>query len=161
MKTAFLSALAIVLFATANAQESSNVPQLVTLNLSNKIDISVVSGSATGTNFTFASTTDYADGLTNSNASQFQVRSNKEFTVTVKAATANFNTASATPMPSTVLGVKLSSGSTFQELSTTAATLTSGLRGIKTFTVDYQAKPGFSYDAGTYELSVVYTATQQ
>jgi hypothetical protein len=64
-------------------------------------------------------------------------------------------------MPSSVLGVRLNGGSSYGALSTTSQALTSGARGVSSFSVDYNANPGFSYDAGTYTLSVVYTATQQ
>lgn len=163
MKTILLSALSLLLIATAsNAQTTTaSASQTVTLNLQNQIDISVVSGSATGTSFTFSTPGDYASGLTNLNASQFEVRSNKAWAVTVASSTANFSSASATAMPASKLGVRLANGTSYNQLSTTAANLTTGARGSNTFTVDYNANPGFNYDAGTYTLSVVYTATQQ
>lgn len=161
MKNAFLSVLAIVLFVSANAQTSQT--QTVTLNLQNQIDISLVPGSDNGTEFTFASTNDYASGLTNTDASQFRVRSNRPWKVTVAAATANFTGGSNdTPMPSSKLGVRLKGATGFTSLATTAVDLTNGQKGPNNvFTVDYNANPGFDYDAGTYTLNVVYTATQQ
>ena len=156
--------LATILFAgftAANAQSTSSASQTVSLTLQNAIDISITS--ATGTNFTFDDVSKYQSGLTNSSASSFQVKSNRPWAVTVKAAAASFSgpAAPATQMPSTVLGVKLNGGSAFGSLTTTAAALTSGTRGSSTFSIDYNANPGYSYDAGTYNLSVVYTATQQ
>ena len=145
----------------ATAQSTSSTSQTVNLNLQNAINISV--SSATGTNFLFDDVNKYQSGLTNTNASTLQVKSNRPWAVTVKAAAATFTgpAAPATQMPSTVLGVRLNSGSTFSNLSTTAAALTSGSRGSSQFSIDYNTNPGFSYDAGTYSLSVVYTATQQ
>jgi hypothetical protein len=64
-------------------------------------------------------------------------------------------------MPASVLGVRLTGPTAFVPLGTTAAAFTSGAKGSSTFTVDYNATPGFIYDAGTYNMSVVYTATQQ
>ena len=156
--------LAVVLlasFTAANAQSTSSASQTVSLTLQNAIDISITS--ATGTSFTFDDVTKYGSGLTNANASTLQVKSNRPWAVTVKAAAATFSgpAAPATQMPSTVLGVKLNGGASFSALSTTAASLTSGSRGSSSFSIDYNANPGFSYDAGTYSLSVVYTATQQ
>jgi hypothetical protein len=163
MKTVLLSALCLILIATAASAQTTtaNASQSVTLTLQNQIDIAIVAGSATGTAFTFNSPAEYASGLSNLNASQFQVRSNKAWAVTVAAATANFSGSATTTMPAGKLGVRLASGSSFSQLSTTAASLTSGARGTSTFTVDYNANPGFNYDAGTYTMSVVYTATQQ
>ena len=148
-------------FTAANAQSTSTASQTVTLNLQNAINISI--SSATGTSFLFDDVTEYQNGLTNANASTLQVKSNRPWAVTVKAAAATFTgpAAPATQMPSTVLGVRLNGGSSFSSLSTTAASLTSGSRGASSFSVDYNANPSFSYDAGTYSLSVVYTATQQ
>jgi hypothetical protein len=159
-----ITLIAVALFAgffTVNAQTSSTASQVVTLTLKNSIDIEITA--APGTDFTFASTNDYKDGLTNTNASSLRVKSNRPWAVTVASATANFSgpAAPSTSMPSTVLGVRLNGGSTFNALSTAGKSLTSGLRGVQSFNVDYNANPGFAYDAGTYTLSVVYTATQQ
>lgn len=161
-KITFLAAVLMGTVVFAHAQSSSTVSQTVTLTLQNGINLSVTS--ATGTSFTFANTTAYQNGISNVNASSFQVASNRPWAVTVAAASANFSgPASPAPtMPASVLGVRLNGGSTYSSLSTTAASLTSGGRGgNNTFSVDYDANPGFSYDAGTYNLSVVYTATQQ
>ena len=158
-----ISLVAILLggFTAANAQSTSTASQTVSLTLQNAINISVTS--TTGTSFTFSDVNEYQNGLTNSNASTFQVKSNRPWAVTVKAAAATFSgpAAPAIQMPSTVLCVRLNGGSNFSSLSTTAASLTSGARGSSSFSIDYNANPGFSYDAGTYSLSVVYTATQQ
>ena len=156
-----LAVIILASFTAANAQSTSTASQTVSLTLQNAINISV--SSATGTSFTFSDVNEYQNGLTNANASTLQVKSNRPWAVTVKAAAATFSgpASPATQMPSTVLGVKLNGGSTFSALSTTGAALTSGSRGSSSFSIDYNANPGFSYDAGTYSLSVVYTATQQ
>lgn len=162
MKKITLIAAALIAGITATkAQSTANASQTVTLNLSNSIDIAFTA--ATGTSFTFANTSDYQNGLSNVNASTLQVKSNRPWAVTVGSASANFSgPASPSPaMPASVLGVRLNGGSSYGALSTTAASLTSGARGTSSFSVDYNANPGFSYDAGTYTLSVVYTATQQ
>ena len=162
MKKIFtLTVVLFTAFSAANAQSSSAASQTVSLTLQNAINISITS--ATGTSFTFDDVAKYQSGLTNTNASSFQVKSNRPWAVTVKAAAANFSgpAAPATQMPASVLGVKLNSGSNFGALSTTAAALTNGSRGSSTFSVDYSATPGFNYDAGSYTLSIVYTATQQ
>ncbi len=161
MKKFTLFSLAVFgLFFSSKAQTTSaNTSQTVTLNLQNQIEIAVLS--ATGTSFTFASTADYTSGLTNASASQLQVKSNKAWTVTVKAGAADFTGPTGNQMPASALGVRINGGSSFTQLSTTAANLTTGSRGSNTFTVDYNANPGFNYDAGSYTLNVIYTATQQ
>jgi hypothetical protein len=162
MKTiTLIAAFVFAGFSMVNAQSSANASQTVSLNLENAINISITS--ASGTNFTFSATGDYQNGLTNANASTLQVKSNRPWAVTVASATANFSgpAAPSPVMPASVLGVRLNGGSTFKALATTAGSLTSGTRGVNNFNVDYNANPGFSYDAGTYNISVVYTATQQ
>lgn len=160
MKTLIFSFAFFAIAASANAQTTTqSVSQVVTLNLQNQIDIAITN--PTGTSFTFGSAANYASGLTNVNASLFTVRSNKAWNVTVNAGAANFTSGAATTMPASVLGVRLTGVGNYSNLSTTAANLTSGSRGLGTFAIDYQANPGFNYDSGTYTLNVVYTATQQ
>lgn len=163
MKTLLLSIAIIFAGSIAvNAQTSTaTVSQTVTLILKNCISIDLTS--ATGNNFSFDNTGNYSNGITNTNASTFQVKSNRNWAVSVKTTTANFNgpAAPSASMPSTVLGVRVNGGTNFAALSTTATPLTNGNRGIGSFSVDYNAAPGYVYDAGTYTISVVYTATQQ
>ena len=179
-----LIAIAAILTSAfaANAQNaSSSATQTVNLALSNALEITFTgSTSATGTAVTlnFTTVNDYANGV-QSAAQELKVRSNKNFTVAVKSNSANFSysgtTSPAPTMPvSGVLGIKLSANATsgtvgstfsttaFNTLSNTNADLITNCTkgGAQTFSVMYQATPGFSYPAGTYTTDVVYTATQ-
>jgi hypothetical protein len=160
MKQFFVVAFMFVSSYFVNAQVTGSSSQTVNLTLKNAISLTITA--ATGTTFTFDGSDDYLNGMANTNASSFQVKSNRPWAVTVKAAAVSFAgpAAPAATMPASVLGVRLTGGSTFTTLSTTAASLTTGARGDSNFSVDYRATPGFLYDAGTYTLSVVYTATQ-
>lgn len=159
MKKLILSA-AIILSAFIASAQSSSVSQTVTLNLINAINVSITS--ATGTNFTFDDVNKYQNGLTNLNATTVQVKSNRPYIATVKTATANFSgPANAPVMPASVLGIRESGTNTgFGYLSTTGFTYGAGDRGVNSYSVDYNAVPGFEYNAGTYTISVVFTATQ-
>lgn len=182
MKKIIIIAAAFIGFNTAaNAQNASGTAQqTVQLQLSNALEITFTgNNTATGATVSLPFTTanDYANGV-QSAAQQLKVRSNKNFNVTVKANTANFsvtngaNTTTST-MPASVLEVKVSANSTggaiagsyanFTDLSTTASNIiTNGTYGgNQTFSVMYNAAPGFAYPAGTYTMDVVYTATQQ
>jgi hypothetical protein len=162
MKNILFSAAIILAGLVSNAQTSTaTATQTVTLVLKNAISINITS--ATGTSFSFDDANEYSTGLTNTSASTIQVASNLPWAVSVKTSTANFSgpAAPAATMPSSALGVRLNGGSAFTSLSTSAASLTSGARGTGSFSVDYKANPGYAYDAGTYTISVVYTATQQ
>src|SRR6478735_2156037 len=106
MKKLTLIAAALIAGYSATKAQSATANQTVTLTLQNQIDIAFTA--ATGTNFTFANTSDYQNGLSNLNASSLQVKSNRPWAVTVGSASANFNGPSAPSpaMPSSVLGVR-------------------------------------------------------
>jgi len=162
MKKIFIAAIGILgLNLTSNAQ-SSNASHTVSLNLSNAIELTFTAG-ASGVSMSFSTADHYQNGVDANNAASIRVRSNKVFNVAVKAGAANFSSSSATTMPvSNVLFVKESAQSSYVNLSTTDQDLlTSQARGVTNFDVSYRANPGFSYDAGTYTASVIYTATQQ
>lgn len=174
--------IAITIFAgfAAQAQTSTTASQTVNLVLTNAIDMTfTANGSATGplVSMPFNTTNDYASGVTSS-AQQLKVRSNKNFNVTVKSSASNFSYTGATnPAPvmpvASVLDVKVSANGTggaiagtfanYTDISTTAQNMITGgtYGGNQTFSVMYQAMPGWSYPAGTYAVDVVYTATQQ
>ncbi len=179
-KVIAIAAMSIVGFAS-KAQVSSTATQTVNLNLSNAIELTFTgSGTATGAavNLAFNTVNDYANGVTSA-AQELKVRSNKKFGVTVKTNNANFSyTGSTTPAPvmpvAGVLALKVSANSTggaiaspfsasaYNDLSATAANLLTNCNngGNQTFSVMYEATPGFAYPAGTYTTDVVYTATQ-
>ncbi len=53
-------------------------------------------------------------------------------------------------------------GTSYTDVTNTAATILSGCSngGNQTFSVQYQATPGFNFPAGTYTANVIFTATQ-
>ena len=179
-KVIAIAALAISGFA-ANAQTSSTATQTVNLNLSNAIELTFT-GSTTATgaavNLAFNTVNDYANGVSSSNQ-ELKVRSNKKFGVTVKTNNANFSyTGTTTPAPvmpvAGVLDLRVPanatggtivspfSASSYADLSATAQNLLTNCNngGNQTFSIQYNATPGFAYPAGTYTVDVVYTATQ-
>ena len=182
MKKVIAIAAILTSAIAANAQTvNSSATQTLNLSLANAIEITFTgSGTATGgaVSLAFNTVNDYANGVTSA-AQELKVRSNKTFTVAVKANSANFSYAgSTTPAPtmpvSGVLGLKVTangtggtiatpfSASAYNGLTNTNANLISnGVNGgNQTFSVMYQATPGFSYPAGTYSADVAYTATQ-
>ncbi|MFN4247620.1 MAG: hypothetical protein ACK4EY_07840 [Flavipsychrobacter sp.] len=179
-KVIAIAALSFVGIA-AKAQVASTATQTVNLNLSNAIELTFTgSNTATGAavNLAFNTVNDYANGV-QSSAQELKVRSNKKFGVTVRTNNTNFSyTGTTTPAPvmpvSGVLALKVSanatggaiaspfSASAYSGLSNTAANLITNANngGNQTFSVMYEATPGFAYPAGTYTVDVVYTATQ-
>lgn len=168
MKKVILS-FALALIATAGFSQASNeFSHTVTLTLTDVFEIEKTSESADNLSFTFDDGDDYTDGLTNSAAAEIQVRSNKDWQVNVKADAANFanaTTANTATMPASVLSVKESSATAYLTLSTTDQQIKTGSAGgfiaANTFSVDYQANPGFTYPADTYTIDVVYTVSAQ
>jgi len=113
--------------------------------------------------FTFASATDFESGKTNATAGGFRVRSNKPWTVSVKANAANFTATAGgeTNVTANKLSVRKSGTTTWIALGTTDQTLSTGSKGgfgTNTFQIDYFANPGYIAPA-TYTLPVVYTVT--
>ena len=180
-KIVLFAAILSCITVAVKAQVASTATQTVNLNLSNAIELTFT-GSTTATgaavNLAFNTVNDYANGVI-SGAQELKVRSNKKFGVTVKTNNANFSyTGSTTPAPvmpvSGVLALKVSanatggaiaspfSASAYSTLSATAANLITNANngGNQTFSVMYEATPGFTYPAGTYTVDVVYTATQ-
>ncbi|MBS1587042.1 MAG: hypothetical protein JSS82_16030 [Bacteroidetes bacterium] len=180
MKKIIIIAITLIAGFAAQAQTSTTASQTVNLVLTNAIDMTfTANGNATGplVSMPFNTTNDYASGVTSS-AQQLKVRSNKNFNVTVKSSATNFSyTGTTTPAPTmpvaSVLDVKVSANGTggaiagtfanYTDISTTAQNMITGgtYGGNQTFSVMYQATPGWSYPAGTYAVDVVYTATQQ
>jgi hypothetical protein len=111
----------------------------------------------------FTTPNQFQNGITITSAARINVRSNKNFNMTVKSASNYFSSPSATQMPVTdVLWVKRNAQSSFINLSTTDQTIVAnGNRGIRNYNITYKATPGFNFDGGTYIANIVYTATQQ
>ena len=184
MKKVLAIAALVSLGFAANAQTpaSTTAQQTVNLSLSDAIELIFTgSGSATGAAVTmsFNNVNDYANGVASS-AQELKVRSNKNFSVAVKSNAVSFTyTGTTSPAPvmpvSGVLALKVTANGTGGSIAspfsaTTYSTLTSanqnlisaGTRGgNQTFSIMYNATPGFSYPAGNYAVDVVYTATQQ
>lgn len=165
----------------SSSSVSDGAGQNVNVALSNAIEITFTgTGTATGADVTipFSTVNDYANGVETS-SQELKVRSNKDFTVSVKTNSANFSySGSTSPAPTMpvdgVLGVMVTANSTGGTIgnnfsnsayntlkSSNQDLISSGSRGgNQTFSVKYKATPGFAYPAGTYTVDVVYTATQ-
>jgi hypothetical protein len=165
-------------FAVKAQTTSTAASQQVNLALTDAIAISFVNtGTASGAAITmnFKTVKNYSAGVTSA-AQQLKVQSNKNFTISVQANSASFSysggTSPAPVMPVGILNVEVTANGTggtiaspftrFSSLSASSQNLiTNGsYGGNRTFSIKYKATPGFSYPAGTYTTTVVYTATQ-
>lgn len=167
--------------SSSSSSVSTGATQRANISLSNAIEITfTASGATVGNDVTleFSTVNDYANGV-ETGAQELKVRSNKDFTVSIKSNSANFSySGSTTPSPTMpvngVLGVMVTAngtgGSIANPFSNSAyATITNSNQDIitsadrggnQTFSVKYKATPGFAYPAGNYAVDVVYTATQ-
>jgi hypothetical protein len=145
----------------ANAQATASANHNVNLNLTNAIEISFTTGGS-GVTMAFSTADHYNDGVEATNAATIRVRSNKGYNVTVKSGSVNFSSAAVTTMPvSGVLHIKEANQSNYTGLTNQDQNLVVNQnRGINSIDISYKATPGFNFDAGTYMVSVVFTATQ-
>lgn len=164
----------------ANAQNDvASGAQTANLNLSNAIDIALVSSNTTQ-NIEFNSLNDLINGV-ESAEHELRVRSNKKFKVTVKPSSTKFSYSGSYILGtllrvSSVMKIQVTENNTggsqpfFAQLSgwqafsywgfptTLLNNCTPG--GNQTFKVKYKATPGINTVAGTYTVDMVYTATQ-
>ncbi|MCP9762279.1 hypothetical protein EGI31_04875 [Lacihabitans soyangensis] len=164
MKKSILTSIALVLVAfAANAQLSAT--HTVTVTIPTVMDVRFQPSGPNNTTFTFADGAEIETGKENLNASGLQVRSNKNWKLSVKAGQANFtpSTTVALAMPASILSVKRGTGA-YLGLTTVDQELTTGNKGgygANTFNVDYRALPSFDHEPATYTLPVVYTVSAQ
>ena len=180
-KIIYILLLLVSLNETAKAQVNTAASQTINMSMSNAVEISfTATGTTSGNNvnLTFNTANNYASGV-ESDAQEMKVRSNKNFTVTVKSNAANFTYSGTTsPAPTmavaNVLGLMVTanttSGAVSSPFSTTSYSsitssnqnlITNGSRGgNQKFSVKYKASPDFNFPSGIYTVSIVYTATQ-
>lgn len=165
----------------AQTNVSGNAQQAVNLGLSNALEITFASNnSTTGSTVAipFTSVNDYASGV-ESTVQTLNIRSNKNFKIAVKTSSGHFSVTNngvttTSSMPVSVLGIKIASNntggslgagfstSTYKALSSSSKTMINNATagGSNSVAVQYKATPGFTYPAGTYNINVIYTATQ-
>ena len=160
-----LSLIAILLVSAtffANAQNvgSATPTQAVSVVIKNVFDMNLTS--STTRSFSFDALTDYDNGLEVLNANTINYKTNKAWKVSVKALTSDFTGgAGTTPMPASVIKVRKTGTTPYISVSGADQDLTTGTRGASNFNIDYKATPGYSYEAGTYAVTLQYTLTNQ
>lgn len=174
-RSLLMSCLFILAGNFSFAQNASNsASQTVVLQLNPVIEIAATnSGNVV---LGFSNSNNYGSGVQSGNQ-QFQVRSNKTFTVTVNTDASTFTYSGAhaqaptMPVANTLFmevannntgGNTAGSFSNFTSLSTAPQTLLTNcsMGNSQTFAVNYKAQPGYGYPSGAYSVGIVYTATQ-
>lgn len=166
MKKLIFSAFALVAMLSfgANAQ---TVNHNVTVTIPSVMDVRFNTAVTQSTAISFTDATDLETANEITSAAGLQVRANKNWKVSVKAATANFapSDAGSANMGCGILSVR-KTGGTFMALTTADQQVASGNKGGfgvagNNFTVDYQADPQLDYEPDTYTLNVIYTVSAQ
>lgn len=151
------------LFVSLNIQaQATTKTHTVTLSINNILELDF-DNTTQNLGFTFATAADFESGKTNLSAAGLRVRSNKPWTVSVKANTANFATTVGgdANVAASTLTVRKNGTSTNVPLSATDQSLATGARGgfgTNTFLIDYIANPGYISPA-TYTLGITFTVT--
>ena len=153
--------LGVALAMSAHGQVTTKT-HTVTYTINNILELDF-DNTTQNLNFTFATANDFENGKTNASAAGLKVRSNKPWTVSVKANTANFaaSTGGDANVSANKLSVKKTGSAAFLPLTTTDQSLATGAKGgfgVNTFQVDYFANPGYISPA-SYTLGVTYTVT--
>jgi hypothetical protein len=146
----------------ANAQNvgTGTSSQAMSVVIKNVFDMNL--SSTTTRSFSFDNLTDYDNGIEVLNANTINYKTNKAWKVSVKALSADFSGgAAATTMPASVIKVRKNGAASYISLSNSDQDLTTGARGSSNFDIDYKATPGYSYEAGTYAVTLQYTITNQ
>lgn len=165
--------LAISVTTTVKAQStSSTASQTVRLNLRPTIEITAVTPG--DVNMNFETISNYSNGV-QSNDHEFKVRSNEDFTVSVKSDATNFSyQGSTTPNPimpvSNTLSLAIAKNKTggnavsdqFMNITNSPQNLLVNCKNgeDQRFSINYRSNPGVTYPAGIYTVGIIYTATQ-
>jgi len=148
------------MFANAQNVGSPSPTQPLSVVIKNVFDMNL--SSSTTRSFSFDLLTDYDNGIEVLNANTINYKTNKAWKVSVKALTSDFTGgAGTTVMPSSVIKVRKNGTTPYVAVSSTDQDLTTGTRGASNFNIDYKATPGYSYEAGTYAVTLQYTLTNQ
>ena len=163
MKKLFSIAILLVsatLFANAQNVGSATPTQAVSVVIKNVFDMNL--STTTTRSFSFDALTDYDNGIEALNANTINYKTNKAWKVNVKALTSDFTGgAGTTAMPASVIKVRKNGAASYIAVSSSDQELATGARGASSFNIDYKATPGYSYEAGTYAVTLQYTLTNQ
>ncbi len=179
-KTALLSLFIIFSSVAAKAQHLVNASEMISVSLSNVIEISFTN---TNNNFgelvsmIFTDPNDYLNGI-ESKPQELRVRTNKAFNVNIQSKTNEFiYTGKELPAPQVPVNQTLSVALINNNTGGNAPKGTSNYFGITTesqnlitgggvgnnqnYAVKYKAKPTNTIPEGTYAVDLIYTASQE
>jgi hypothetical protein len=161
-KVPFIALLFVAAATMVNAQTvgTTTSTQPISVVIKNVFDMNL---STTSTrSFSFDALVDYDNGVEILNANTINYKTNKAWKVSVKALSTNFTGgAGTTTMPADVIKVRKNGSASYISVSAADQDIATGARGASNFNIDYKATPGYSYEAGTYAMTLQYTITNQ
>jgi hypothetical protein len=147
---------------------SQGTSQPLAARLTVKSFISMKVNKSQNMDFKFNNTEQMEQGITKPNAFNVEIKSNQNWNLSISSLTPNFlalGPDSQTLLPSSVLGLRKGSTSSFVSVTQNPNTLASGSRGSNTsgnqFTLDLKATPGLNFDGGSFTIVVVFTVSPQ
>lgn len=154
-------------FSVCHAQYSFKGTLNPVVTVQSVLNFDITNAVSSTVNFT--STSQFSDGIFIPKFASVQIKSNMPWAFSVATATPLFIPSgpySSPNMPSQVLGLRLSTQSQYQQLTTTSKTLTTGSRGNgsvtgNTFDLSLSADPKYEYGPGIYTITINYTLTAQ
>ncbi len=118
--------------------------------------------------FKFNTVDDLLQGSAKLNMFSVDIKSNKNWNLSVSSLTENFLAAgpnSSTTVSSNIVSIKRNSSSIYIPIAQNPSSLATGVRGANTtssrFNLDLKVTPGLNYDGGFYTVVVLFTISPQ
>lgn len=118
--------------------------------------------------FKFNTVDDLVQGAAKLNMFSVDIKSNKNWNLSVSSLTENFLAAgpnSSTAVSANIISIKRSSSSTYVPVAQNPTSIATGVRGTNTptskFNLDLKVTPGLNYDGGFYTVVLLFTISPQ
>lgn len=118
--------------------------------------------------FKFNTVDDLVQGAAKLNMFSVDIKSNKNWNLSVSSLTENFLAAgpnSSTAVSANIISIKRSSSSTYVPVVQNPTSIATGARGTNTptskFNLDLKVTPGLNYDGGFYTVVLLFTISPQ
>ena len=118
--------------------------------------------------FKFNTVDDLIQGSAKLNMFSVDIKSNKNWNLSVSSLTENFLAAgpnSSTAVSASIVSIKRNSSSTYLPIAQNPTSIATGVRGANTttsrFNLDLKVTPGLNYDGGFYTVVLLFTISPQ
>jgi hypothetical protein len=158
--------MCFIILTSINVWSQNIQPINARVNINGVMSLKVVK---TGNlDFKFNTVDDLIQGSTKLNMFSVDIKSNKNWNLSVSSLTENFLAAgpnSSTDVSSSIVSIKRNTSSNFVPITQNPASIATGVRGANTtasrFNLDLKVTPGLNYDGGFYTVVVLFTISPQ